>query len=124
VAGSSTTEADVEDLDATSTEVVEDHGDDGDEEGAEVESATGATTEADADADAEFEEPAWLSDELADAPTTDVETAAEGETDTGTEEAAPASKPRRARSPRKSTTKAAADAEDGDAGGSGEEEKG
>jgi large subunit ribosomal protein L22 len=119
-AGTSAIDADVEDLDdldTTSTEVDEDHGAEVDEDGAEVESATGATT------DDEFEEPAWLSDEL-ETPTTDVETAAEGETDSGTEEAAPASKPRRARSPRKSTTKAAADAEDGDAGGSGEEEKG
>jgi large subunit ribosomal protein L22 len=110
-------DADAEDLDATSTEVVE--VDEVDEAGSEVESPEATT-----DGETEFEEPAWLSDELADATTTDVETAAEAETDTGAEEEAPASKPRRARSPRKSTTKAAADAEDGAAGGAGEEEKG
>jgi large subunit ribosomal protein L22 len=101
------------DLDDTATDGVEDHG-------AEVDEA--ATDEADLDEagqeDSEFEEPAWLNEELA-------ETETETETDTeAEEEAPPAPKPRRTRGARKSATKAAADAEDSDTGASGEEEKG
>jgi large subunit ribosomal protein L22 len=119
----------VDDLDATSTDVVEDGDEvgevDAEEVGSEVddvdevdgEAGTGVETEAEvaADDDGEFEEPAWLNDELA-------ETDAETETETE-EEAPPAPKPRRTRGARKRTTKASADADEGDAGAPGEEEK-
>ncbi len=126
-------DVEVEDLDATSTDAVED-GDEVDEvdevgeDGVEVDevdgeksdddevaSVAGTDTEVAADEDGEFEEPAWLNDELAG---TDADTATETE-----EEAPPAPKPRRTRGARKRTTKATADADDGDSGAPGEEEK-
>jgi large subunit ribosomal protein L22 len=122
-------DVEVDDLDATSTDVVEDGDEvdevDAEEVGSEVddvdevdaETGTEVETEAEvaADDDGEFEEPAWLNDELA-------ETDAATETETE-EEAPPAPKPRRTRGARKRTTKASADADEGDAGAPGEEEK-
>lgn len=124
---SGTSEVDVEDLDATSTDVEADGEEtDGDEVDApngddvavdEVGSVVEPDAEVTGDPEAEFEQPAWLNDELAETdPATDAETETEAE-----EEAPPASKPRRTRGARKRTTKATAD---DDAGGPGEEEKG
>lgn len=107
-------EADVADLETTSTDDGVDNGEAVDAEGDGVQAAAVGTDE-----DGEFEEPAWLDEELgADADETEVDAEAE-------EEAVPAAKPRRTRA-RKATTKAVADAdaEDSDAGGAGEEEKG
>ncbi len=120
--------ADVEDLDVTSTDVDEGEGGDDDEAGAEVEAETdveagaeSGTDVAEAEGEAEdFKEPEWLNDEL-DGPDAAAETPAETEAEA--EEQAPPAKPRRARA-RKSTTKAAPAADESDAGGSGEEEKG
>ncbi len=114
-------EVEVDDLDATSTDVVED-GDAVDAEQVdevdEVDGEAGTVVETEAevaaDDDGEFEEPAWLNDEVAETDT-DTETEAE-------EEAPPAPKPRRTRGARKRTTKADA-ADEGDAGAPGEEEK-
>ena len=110
---SDTAETDVLDLEATSTDdlVETEDGVDAEDEGAE---AAAVVT----DEDGEFEEPAWLDEELG----TDTDQAdAEVE-----EEAAPAAKPRRARTARKTTTKADADgdADASDAGAAGDEEKG
>jgi large subunit ribosomal protein L22 len=120
-------ESEVEDLDATSTDVTEEHADTvEDEDGTAVEGATDVegAIEVTTD-DGEFEEPAWL-DEVADTEdrTDAVAGDAEAETEEAEEEAPPASKARRARTARKKTTKAADDAQDSDIGGSGEEEKG
>jgi large subunit ribosomal protein L22 len=120
-------ESEVEDLDATSTDVTEEHDDTvEDEDGTAVEGATDVegAIEVTTD-DGEFEEPAWL-DEVADTEdrTDAVAGDAEAETEEAEEEAPPASKARRARTARKKTTKAADDAQDSDIGGSGEEEKG
>jgi large subunit ribosomal protein L22 len=107
---SAAADAEVEDLDVTSIDAGEGEGDD-DESGAEVES------EADVEAEAEaFKEPEWLNEEL-DGPDAAAETEAEVDLQT------PPAKPRRARA-RKSTSKSAPAADEGDAGGSGEEEKG
>lgn len=107
-------EIDVEaqDLDATSDEA-------GEDDGAAAEDTVDGALEESSHEEGEFEEPAWLDDEPADT-TTESEVEAEPEA----EEPAPAPKPRRTRGARKSTTKATTDAGDGDAGGSGEEEKG
>ena len=102
-------DTEVEDLDTTSAEV-EDQGDVGDEEGPEVE----ASVVEDADV---VEDALSVDDEAA----VDVEGEAETEEEV-VEEEPPAPKPRRTRSARKSTTKAAED--DGDAGAADEEEKG
>jgi len=119
----------VEDLDAPSTDVIEDGDEvDGEAVGSKVDdgesgSVVEADTEVAADEDGEFEEPAWLNEELAE---TDADTEAETETETETEteeEAPPAPKPRRTRGARKRTTKATADADEGDSGAPGEEEK-
>ncbi len=119
-------DVEVEDLDPTSTGVVEDGDEvDGEAVGSEVDEVNGddvgpvveADTEVAADEDGEFEEPAWLNEELAE---TDADTETEPETE---EEAPPAPKPRRTRGARKRTTKATADADEGDSGAPGEEEK-
>jgi large subunit ribosomal protein L22 len=123
---SATADADVEDLDVTSTDV--DEGEGGDEVEAEVEAETDVEVEAESGTDVteaegeaeDFKEPEWLNDEL-DGPDAAAETPVETETEA--EEQAPPAKPRRARA-RKSTTKAAPAADESDAGGSGEEEKG
>jgi large subunit ribosomal protein L22 len=112
-------ESDGDELEITSTDDVVDSGDavdpegDGDADGDGVEAAAVVT-------DDEFEEPAWLDEDLStDADETEVDAQA-------VEEAAPAAKPRRTRGARKATTKAVADADESDAGeaGEGEEEKG
>ena len=111
--GSPADSAEVEpgDLDATSTDVVDDQDDVVDEQSTEdVDAGERATGD-----DDEFEEPAWLDEADADAGV-DAEESVEVEP----EEAAPAPKPRRAR---RSTKKAAAQADESDSGGSAEEEK-
>jgi large subunit ribosomal protein L22 len=105
-------EPELDELEATSADVTEDAGVEGDEDGGDVEAVV---TDGD---ETEFEEPEWLNAELAD----DTDAGTDVDTETVAEEdAPPAAKPRRARSARKSKTKAAADDADGDAG---EEEKG
>jgi large subunit ribosomal protein L22 len=105
-------DAEVEDLDAMSTDVVVGEGEDVDDEVSAVD-AEAAVDISDAAA-TDFKEPEWLNDEP-DGPAAETEAEAEEQT--------PPAKPRRARA-RKSTTKAAAAADEGDAGGPGEEEKG
>ncbi len=108
-----------DELETTSADVLADDGDEADGESTEVD-AEGVvidddegggeepvSNEADAEAGAEAEEE----------PEVEVEVEVEAEKP-------PAPKPRHARSPRKSTTKAAKDAAEGEAGGAGEEEKG
>ncbi len=124
-------ETDGDELETTSTDDVVDSGDavdaeeDGDavdaEEDGDAVDAEGDGVEAAAvvTGDDEFEEPAWLGEDLGpDADETEVDAQVE-------EEAAPVAKPRRTRGARKATTKAVADADDSDAGeaGEGEEEK-
>jgi large subunit ribosomal protein L22 len=110
-----TTGSDVEDLETTSTDVLDDHDDVVDEAGTEVED----TEEVNADGD-DFEEPAWL-DEV-DAGTDGDEAAPDEDAAVEADEAAPAPKARRARV-RKATRKAAAEADDSDSDASGDEEK-
>jgi large subunit ribosomal protein L22 len=100
----------VDEVETESTDVVAPSDDAVDEEGSEDQAVTDAT-------DADFKEPEWLDAEPAEAeagPEVHVE-GADGED-------APAPKPKRARAARKSTKKAAGEADD--AGGAGEEEKG
>ncbi len=108
-------DADAEDLDATTDESVEEEA--VEDDGAVAEDSVDVASEE----EAAFEEPAWLNGELAE---TETEPETEAEAEPEAEEPARAPKPRRTRGARKSTTKAATDADDSDTGGTGEEEKG
>ena len=118
-------ETDVEELDGA-----EDHGETADGEGTDVETdLVDDDTDADADAGESMSEDAEVDVqpevEVAPEAEPEVEVAAdvEGEPDAEGDDA-PAPKPRRARTARKKTTKAAEDADGGDAGAADEEEKG
>jgi large subunit ribosomal protein L22 len=117
--GSDSTGSDVEDLETTSTDVLDDHDDVADdvedEAGTEVEDSEEVHSDGD-----DFEEPAWL-DEV-DAGTDGDEAEPVQDAAAEADEAAPAPKARRARV-RKATKKAAAEADDSDSDASGDEEK-
>jgi large subunit ribosomal protein L22 len=133
-----TSDADVDEIDGTETDAVEERGDAVDGEGTEAEAGL-VDADSDIDGDVEEAQPLDAGVEIAGEPAieAEAEVAAEPEATTKPEivaepEAAaeaevadvPAAKPRRARTARKKTTKAAADADDGDAGAAGDEEKG